>query len=87
MCVCVVFSTFTTCLMHFLTGRPGSLGYETKDAFTYAAWGVDYFKYDHCNPDGVFAYLFIHCCVHTFCINLPPNLFLQYKLSSNMVCT
>eukprot|EP01099_Mayorella_cantabrigiensis_P002237 TRINITY_DN1991_c0_g1_i1.p1 TRINITY_DN1991_c0_g1~~TRINITY_DN1991_c0_g1_i1.p1 ORF type:complete len:400 (-),score=90.59 TRINITY_DN1991_c0_g1_i1:19-1107(-) len=28
--------------------RPGSLGYETKDANQYAAWGVDYLKYDNC---------------------------------------
>eukprot|EP01084_Bolivina_argentea_P286209 490954_1 len=30
-------------------GRPGSLGYETDDANTYASWGVDYLKYDNCN--------------------------------------
>ncbi len=30
-------------------GRPGSYGYETLDANTYAAWGVDYLKYDNCN--------------------------------------
>ncbi|KAH3764526.1 alpha-galactosidase precursor [Pelomyxa schiedti] len=29
-------------------GRPGSLGYETQDAKTYASWGVDYLKYDNC---------------------------------------
>ena len=28
--------------------RPGSLGYEEKDAQTYAEWGVDYLKYDNC---------------------------------------
>jgi alpha-galactosidase len=32
-------------------GRPGSLGYETIDASTYASWGVDYLKYDNCNSD------------------------------------
>jgi alpha-galactosidase len=32
-------------------GRPGSLGYETKDANTYATWGVDYLKLDSCNLD------------------------------------
>jgi len=32
--------------------RPGSLGYEYKDAATYASWGVDYLKYDNCNTDG-----------------------------------
>jgi alpha-galactosidase len=30
-------------------GRPGSRGYEYQDARTYAAWGVDYLKYDWCN--------------------------------------
>jgi alpha-galactosidase len=30
-------------------GRPGSFGHETQDAQSYAAWGVDYFKYDNCN--------------------------------------
>src|SRR5664279_1776128 len=27
-------------------GRPGSQNYELKDAQTYAAWGIDYLKYD-----------------------------------------
>ena len=27
---------------------PGSLGYEATDAQTFASWGVDYLKYDHC---------------------------------------
>ncbi|WP_433363442.1 glycoside hydrolase family 27 protein [Actinoplanes sp. CA-142083] len=29
-------------------GLPGSLGHETADAETFAAWGVDYLKYDNC---------------------------------------
>lgn len=29
-------------------GFPGSLGHETTDAQTFAAWGVDYLKYDNC---------------------------------------
>jgi alpha-galactosidase len=29
-------------------GRPGSRGYEFQDARQYAAWGVDYLKYDWC---------------------------------------
>ena len=29
--------------------RPGSLGHEYQDALQYAAWGVDYLKYDWCN--------------------------------------
>jgi alpha-galactosidase len=31
-------------------GLPGSYSYETKDAQTYASWGVDYLKYDNCSP-------------------------------------
>lgn len=38
---------FRTC-----QGRPGSLHHEIKDADTYAAWKVDYLKYDNCNTDG-----------------------------------
>jgi alpha-galactosidase len=30
-------------------GRPGSQGHEYQDARTYAAWGVDYLKYDWCH--------------------------------------
>ena len=33
-------------------GRPGSKGYQFQDARTYAAWGVDYLKYDWCYNDG-----------------------------------
>ncbi|MFI6151620.1 glycoside hydrolase family 27 protein [Kitasatospora sp. NPDC051170] len=29
-------------------GFPGSLGHETTDAQSFAAWGVDYLKYDNC---------------------------------------
>ena len=34
-------------------GRPGSKGYEQKDADRYAAWGVDYLKYDWCYTSGM----------------------------------
>ena len=40
-------------------GRPGSRGHEFQDALQYAAWGVDYLKYDWCNhgtEDGQAAY-------------------------------
>jgi alpha-galactosidase len=30
-------------------GRPGGLFHEVQDAKSYAAWGVDYLKYDWCN--------------------------------------
>ncbi|MBN1559614.1 glycoside hydrolase family 27 protein, partial [candidate division KSB1 bacterium] len=33
-------------------GRPGSKGYERLDAETYAAWKVDYLKYDWCYTEG-----------------------------------
>jgi len=33
--------------------RPGSLGYEEKDAQQYARWGIDYLKYDWCNTEGL----------------------------------
>jgi alpha-galactosidase len=36
-------------------GRPGSRGREYQDAATYAAWGVDYLKYDWCNTEGLAA--------------------------------
>jgi alpha-galactosidase len=35
-----------TCVSH----SPGSHGHETTDAADFAAWGVDYLKYDNCNP-------------------------------------
>ncbi|MGA7711632.1 MAG: glycoside hydrolase family 27 protein [Rhizomicrobium sp.] len=41
-------------------GRPGSRGFEYQDAKQYAAWGVDYLKYDWCNTgtqDAAAAYL------------------------------
>jgi alpha-galactosidase len=36
-------------------GYPGSLGHETTDADSFAAWGVDYLKYDNCNNEGISA--------------------------------
>ena len=30
-------------------GRPASLDHEVADARTFAAWGIDYLKYDNCN--------------------------------------
>jgi alpha-galactosidase len=34
-------------------GYPGSLNHEKTDAADFAAWGVDYLKYDNCNNQGV----------------------------------
>jgi len=36
-------------------GYPGTRGYEYQDARQYAAWGVDYLKYDWCNTQGLTA--------------------------------
>lgn len=33
--------------------RPGSKGFEEKDAQQYAGWGVDYLKYDWCYTEGL----------------------------------
>ncbi len=41
-------------------GRPGGRGYEFQDARQYAAWGVDYLKYDWCShstQDGESSYM------------------------------
>jgi len=34
-------------------GYEGSYGHEERDAQTYAAWGIDYLKYDLCSYDGM----------------------------------
>ncbi|MDN3351313.1 alpha-galactosidase [Actinomadura sp. DC4] len=34
-------------------GYPGSLNHEQTDANSFAAWGIDYLKYDNCNNQGV----------------------------------
>src|SRR3954451_12142409 len=34
-------------------GYPGILNHERTDAADFAAWGVDYLKYDNCNNQGV----------------------------------
>jgi alpha-galactosidase len=36
-------------------GYPGSYGYEVRDANTFAAWGVDYLKYDWCSASSVYS--------------------------------
>jgi alpha-galactosidase len=42
------FGLYSDAGMKTCQGRPGSRGYEFQDARTYAAWGVDYLKYDWC---------------------------------------
>jgi len=43
-----------TCAQYFdsYPGSTGSLGHEYQDARQFAAWGVDYLKYDWCSPTG-----------------------------------
>ncbi|MEP6766775.1 MAG: glycoside hydrolase family 27 protein [Gemmatimonadaceae bacterium] len=47
------FGIYTDAGMKTCEGRPGSYGYETIDAKTYAGWGVDYVKIDWCNSTGI----------------------------------
>jgi alpha-galactosidase len=47
------FGLYTDAGSRTCQGRPGSLGHEWQDAFTYAAWGVDYVKVDWCYNDGL----------------------------------
>jgi alpha-galactosidase len=35
-------------------GYEGSFGHEAEDAKTYAAWGIDYLKYDWCSAGSVY---------------------------------
>jgi alpha-galactosidase len=47
------FGLYTCCGTKTCGGRPGSYGYETIDAKTYAEWGVDFIKEDWCFTDGL----------------------------------
>jgi alpha-galactosidase len=47
------FGIYTCCGTKTCGGKPGSYGYETIDAKTYAEWGVDYIKEDWCYTDGL----------------------------------
>ena len=49
------FGLYSDAGTHTCQGRPGSLGYETNDATSYASWGVDYLKYDNCHNQGISA--------------------------------
>jgi alpha-galactosidase len=43
-----------TCAQYFNSypGATGSRGHEAQDARQFAAWGVDFLKYDWCSPEG-----------------------------------
>ena len=47
------FGLYSDAGTHTCKKRPGSRGFEEKDARQYAAWGVDYVKYDWCFTDGI----------------------------------
>jgi alpha-galactosidase len=47
------FGIYTDAGRRTCQGRPGTYGYETIDARTYAEWGVDYVKEDWCNAEGL----------------------------------
>ena len=36
-------------------GYEGSFGHEVQDANTYAAWGIDYLKYDLCSARNIYS--------------------------------
>lgn len=42
-------------------GYPASLGYEDIDAADFAAWGVDYLKYDNCNIPANWTDQYVFC--------------------------
>ncbi len=46
------FGIYSDAGTHTCGGRPGSKGFEFKDAEKYAEWEVDYLKYDWCNTEG-----------------------------------
>lgn len=46
------FGLYSCAGSHTCQGRPGSRGYQFQDARQYAAWGVDYLKYDWCANEG-----------------------------------
>ncbi len=48
----LLFGIYSCAGTNTCAGRPGSWGYEFQDARQYAAWGVDYLKYDWCNTHG-----------------------------------
>lgn len=47
------FGLYTSAGKKTCQGRPGSLGSETADLGTFAAWGVDYLKIDWCGAEGL----------------------------------
>lgn len=51
-------------------GYPASIGYESIDAASWAAWGIDYLKYDNCNVPSDLA---DECNACVYNLNNPDN--------------
>ena len=49
------FGVYTCAGTQTCAKRPGSKDHELQDVKTYAGWGVDYFKVDWCNTEGLLA--------------------------------
>ncbi|KAL8695410.1 MAG: hypothetical protein Q9224_003408, partial [Gallowayella concinna] len=48
----LLFGMYSSAGMYTCAQFPASLGHETRDAQTFADWGVDYLKYDNCYNQG-----------------------------------
>lgn len=48
----LLFGLYSSAGTQTCQGRAGGLDYEEIDAQDYAAWEVDYLKYDNCNNEG-----------------------------------
>lgn len=48
------FGIYSSPGLYTCAGYTGSYGHEAQDAKTYAAWGVDYLKYDWCNATNIY---------------------------------
>ena len=60
---------------------PGSFGYETLDAMTFAAWGFEYLKYDYCHV--VDLPTDPHYKESNFATEVPPILYVGISTGSN----
>lgn len=49
----LLFGIYSNAGRHTCEGYPGSWEHEEVDARSYAAWGVDYLKYDFCDTQGL----------------------------------
>ncbi|KAI1310163.1 glycoside hydrolase family 27 protein [Xylaria venustula] len=64
-------------------GYPASIGYESIDASSWAAWGIDYLKYDNCNVPSNWTDT-CNACVYS--LNDPDNYVNGTCVDSNDYC-